>query len=109
MARKVIRLEVKYAVRKQICKELRFLHECTSPHIVQFYSSYIIDKNVCICMEYMDGGSLDMLYTKSGAIGEEILSLITLGIVNALYDLRENHNILHRDVKPSNVLLNTKG
>lgn len=109
MARKVIRLEVKHTIRKQICKELRFLHECSSPFIVKFYGSYIIDKNVCICMEYMDGGSLDMLYQRSGPLQEDVLSMITLGIVNALYDLRENHNILHRDVKPSNVLLNTKG
>ena len=40
MAKKMIHLEVKPAIRKQIVTELRILHECNSPYIVGFYGAY---------------------------------------------------------------------
>ncbi len=40
MARKLIHLEVKPAIKKQIIRELKVLHECNSPHIVGFYGAF---------------------------------------------------------------------
>ncbi len=40
MAKKMIHLEVKPSIRKQIVTELRILHECNSPYIVGFYGAY---------------------------------------------------------------------
>lgn len=40
MARKLIRLEVKPAIKKQIIRELKVLHECNFPHIVGFYGAF---------------------------------------------------------------------
>jgi mitogen-activated protein kinase kinase 1 len=40
MAKKMIHLEVKPAIRKQIVTELKILHECNSPYIVGFYGAY---------------------------------------------------------------------
>ena len=40
MAKKVIHLEVKPAIKKQIVTELKILHECNSPYIVGFYGAY---------------------------------------------------------------------
>ena len=40
MAKKMIHLEVKPAIRKQIVTELKVLHECNSPYIVGFYGAY---------------------------------------------------------------------
>ena len=40
MAKKMIHLEVKPAIRKQIVTELRILHDCNSPYIVGFYGAY---------------------------------------------------------------------
>ncbi len=40
MARKLIHLEVKPAIRNQIIRELKVLHECNSPHIVGFYGAF---------------------------------------------------------------------
>lgn len=40
MAKKMIRLEVKLAIRKQIVTELKILHECNSPYIVGYYGAY---------------------------------------------------------------------
>ncbi|XP_023227945.1 dual specificity mitogen-activated protein kinase kinase 1-like isoform X2 [Centruroides sculpturatus] len=109
MARKLIHLEVKPAIRNQIIRELKVLHECNSPHIVGFYGAFYSDGEINICMEYMDGGSLDLVLKKAGRIPEQILGQVTIAVLKGLNYLREKHQIMHRDVKPSNILVNSRG
>ncbi|KAG8236288.1 hypothetical protein J437_LFUL016068 [Ladona fulva] len=109
MARKLIHLEVKPAIKKQIIRELKVLHECNSPHIVGFYGAFYSDGEISICMEYMDGGSLDLILKKAGRIPESILGKITYAVLKGLSYLRDKHAIMHRDVKPSNILVNSRG
>lgn len=80
MARKLIHLEVKPAIKKQIIRELKVLHECNFAHIVGFYGAFYSDGEISICMEYMDGGSLDLILKKAGRIPEPILSTITSAV-----------------------------
>ncbi|KAK3930810.1 Dual specificity mitogen-activated protein kinase kinase dSOR1 [Frankliniella fusca] len=109
MARKLIHLEVKPAIKKQIIRELKVLHQCNFPHIVGFYGAFYSDGEISICMEYMDGGSLDLILKKAGRIPEPILGTITLAVLKGLSYLRDKHAIMHRDVKPSNILVNSAG
>ncbi|XP_015789239.1 dual specificity mitogen-activated protein kinase kinase 1 [Tetranychus urticae] len=109
MARKLIHLEVKPAIRNQIIRELKVLHECNSPHIVGFYGAFYSDGEINICMEYMDGGSLDLVLKKAGRIPEQVLGKVTIAVLKGLNYLREKHQIMHRDVKPSNILVNSRG
>lgn len=50
MARKLIHLEVKPAIKKQIIRELKVLHECNFSHIVGFYGAFYSDGEISICM-----------------------------------------------------------
>lgn len=109
MARKLIHLEVKPAIKKQIILELKVLHECNFPHIVGFYGAFYSDGEISICMEYMDGGSLDLILKRAGRIPEPILGKITDAVLKGLNYLRDKHSIMHRDVKPSNILVNSSG
>ncbi|XP_076443731.1 dual specificity mitogen-activated protein kinase kinase 1-like isoform X1 [Babylonia areolata] len=109
MARKLIHLEIKPAVRNQIIRELKVLHECNSPDIVGYYGAFYSDGEISICMEYMDGGSLDLILKKAGRIPEPILGVINISVLKGLSYLREKHQIIHRDVKPSNILVNSRG
>lgn len=107
MAMKEIRLELDETKFSQIIMELDILHKCVSPYIVDFYGAFFIEGAVYVCMEYMDGGSLDKIY--DGGVDEPYLAFITDAVVRGLKQLKEDHNIIHRDVKPTNILVSTNG
>ncbi|KAH9259195.1 hypothetical protein BASA82_001283 [Batrachochytrium salamandrivorans] len=66
MARKIIHVEAKNSVRRQILRELQILHKCNSPYIVSFYGAFLNEGDISICMEFMNCGSLDNIYKKTG-------------------------------------------
>lgn len=107
MAMKEIRLELDEAKFAAIIMELDVLHRCISPYIVDFYGAFFQEGAVYICLEFMDGGSIDKLY--GDGIPESILRKITYATTVGLKTLKDKHNIIHRDVKPTNILVNTRG
>ena len=49
----MIMLDIKPAVRNQIMRELKVLHECNSPHIVGFFGNFCVNNEISICMQHM--------------------------------------------------------
>jgi mitogen-activated protein kinase kinase len=121
---------------KRILRELKILKICKSPYIVEFHGAFAHEGDISICMEFMDLGSLDYIYKKTGPIPEDIISKITVPCLKGLQcmffflslllcanevysmclnfkilrlDLYNTHKIVHRDIKPSNILLNAAG
>ncbi|KAK2799872.1 MAP kinase kinase (MEK) [Onygenales sp. PD_10] len=110
MARKVIRVDAKENVRKQIVRELQVGHDCNSPYIVTFYGAFQNEaRDIVLCMEYMDCGSLDRISKDFGPVRVDVLGKIAESILGGLVYLYEAHRIMHRDIKPSNVLINSRG
>ncbi|KAI0305463.1 kinase-like protein [Multifurca ochricompacta] len=107
MAMKEIRLELDDTKLNAIIMELDILHRAVHPSIVEFYGAFFIESCVYYCMEYMDAGSLDKLY--GVGVPEPVLGRIVSFMVKGLKFLKDELQIIHRDVKPTNVLVNKKG
>ncbi|KAF4535420.1 Map kinase kinase ste7 [Lasiodiplodia theobromae] len=110
MARKIIHVEAKNEVRKRIVRELRIMHDCACPYIVSFYGAFQNESgDVVMCMEYMDCGSLDGISKNFGPVRVDVLGKIAEAVLGGLSYLYKQHRIMHRDMKPSNILVNSRG
>lgn len=107
MAMKEVRLELDDSKFRQILMELEILHNCDSEYIVDFYGAFFVEGAVYMCIEYMNLGSLDKVY--KGGFPEPQLAFVAKCVIKGLKQLKDEQNIIHRDVKPTNILVNDKG
>lgn len=92
----------------------RFLHEIDiqkdlcHPNLVRFLES-ARDGNVHYMVhEFVDGGDLKHLLQREGRLPYDVAALIVSHLADAL-DYLHGRGIVHRDVKPANVLLSSDG
>ena len=78
------------------------------PYTVKFYGALFAEGFIWILSECMDS-PLDKFYLKAKSLNlklpEIILSKVAFSVLSALEYLKRK-NIMHRDVKPSNILIN---
>lgn len=114
MAVKRIRSTVEEKEQKQLLMDLEVVMKSADCHfIVKFFGAIFKEGDCWICMELMDS-SLDKFYhfifdDLQESIPENIIGKITVATVSALNYLKEKLKIMHRDVKPSNILLDKAG
>ena len=104
IAVKEIQLDISLIVQKQIISELEILYKCNSRMIISFFGAFFLDNCISICTEFMDGGSLERYMP----VNENVLRHISFCVIEGMVYLW-NLKILHRDIKPYNILVNTKG
>ncbi|XP_062444419.1 dual specificity mitogen-activated protein kinase kinase 3 isoform X2 [Rhea pennata] len=113
MAVKRIRATVNTQEQKRLLMDLDIsMRTVDCFYTVTFYGALFREGDVWICMELMDT-SLDKFYKKvlekKKTIPEDILGKMAVSIVRALEHLHSKLSVIHRDVKPSNVLINKEG
>lgn len=113
-ALKVITTDPSPEFQKQMVRELNYNRKFNSPFIVKYYGTFLDESSssIHICMEYMGGRSLDAIYKafkeRDGRLSEKPLGKIAGSVLKGLAYLNEN-KVMHRDIKPQNILLDTKG
>ncbi|CAK4706732.1 hypothetical protein LEN26_013811 [Aphanomyces euteiches] len=81
-----------------------------SPYIVSFYDAYVDKQKNCISlvMEYMGVGSLQDVVLKGGCQSEILIAHIARNVLEGLKHIHGNR-MVHRDIKPHNLLMNHQG
>ena len=78
------------------------------PFLIDFYYSFQTDKALCFVLEYCPGGELFNLLSKQGKFTEDQTRFYAAQIVLALEFLHKK-DVVYRDLKPENVLIDTQG
>lgn len=93
---------------KQIKDEMSVMEMLSHPNIVEYYGIEVHRDKVYIFEEYCQGGSLAQLL-EHGRIEDEMVSQVyTLQMLDGLVYLHSK-NVVHRDIKPDNILLDHMG
>jgi len=89
-------------------REARAAAQLSHPHIVQVYDSDHIDDNHFLVMEFVAGTDLARLVMQQGPLS---CSRACACIRQAALGLQHAHErgLVHRDVKPANLMLDTEG
>ena len=108
MAVKVIAIHSK-GMRAQIMSEVKTLYDAKCPCLVQFHGAFFKEGSISIALEYMDEGCLETVLANHGSvIPENILAAVTHQVLWGLAYLKHEKRV-HRDIKPQNILCNSKG
>ncbi|KAH3745847.1 Mitogen-activated protein kinase kinase kinase ANP1 [Pelomyxa schiedti] len=91
---------------KSYDKEIQLMKKLVHPNIVKYLGATIDGLMLNIFMEYVGGGSLSSILSKFGPFSENMVRSYTKQLLQGLAYLHEN-NILHRDIKCANILLDT--
>jgi serine/threonine protein kinase len=89
-------------------REVQLAGKLTHPNIVTAYGASEIDGNPSLALEFVDGVSLGDRLDNEGNLPERTAWLIGREIAKALQYAAAN-NILHRDIKPDNIICGKDG
>ncbi|MFZ3387104.1 MAG: PASTA domain-containing protein [Candidatus Hydromicrobium sp.] len=88
--------------------EAQILARLNHPNIVQVYDWGEFNSSYFICMEYVEGKSLKEIIEKKGPLPPETVTDYAIQISSALLMAHKN-NLIHRDIKPQNILVTPEG
>ncbi len=90
--------------RSRFQREIKAAVAIEHPHVVPIYSAGYEDGCFFLAMRYIRGRDLHVVLNETGPLAEERAMRIVGQIASALYAVHEQ-GLVHRDVKPHNVLL----
>jgi eukaryotic-like serine/threonine-protein kinase len=96
------------ALHEQTLREARAAARISHPNVVQIHDVLRADDQSWIVMEYVPARSLLQVMREDGPLPPGYVAAIGAAVLAAL-EVAHRSGVLHRDVKPSNVLIATDG
>ena len=96
------------AVRERFRREAQIMMDFTSDYIVNVYDHFREGSSYYIVLEYVDGPSLETLLRRERYLPEYLALRVFRASCRALQYAHER-GVVHRDIKPGNILISTDG
>jgi len=90
--------------RERFLREIDFVSNLTHPHIVPIFAAGNAEDLLFYVMPYVEGESLSARIRKDGRMDLAAALRIARSVASAL-EYAHRRNVLHRDIKPDNILL----
>lgn len=88
--------------------ERRMLQQVKHPFLITLWGTFQDSKNLYMVMDFVEGGELFSLLRKSQRFPNPVAKFYAAEVTLAL-DYLHSHNIIYRDLKPENLLLDRHG
>lgn len=110
VALKVLKEKVSVSprMRKRFVNEARALAQLDHPNIVRIYSVYQEEGEIRICLELIEGKTLQQLVDDNGPFASKEVALLGIELCKALAAIH-GKGLLHLDIKPGNVMRSKGG
>lgn len=93
-------------VRDNLIKEISILSTIHHPNIIQLFEAIQTNDRIYLVLEYCGGGDLSAYIQRYGRVSESVARHFMRQLAAGLQVLQEK-NLIHRDLKPQNLLLAT--
>jgi serine/threonine protein kinase len=97
--------EMRESLEQRFIREARSAAAINHPNLAQIYEANFETENWFIAMEFIDGQQLDDLLTEGKLYSVADIVSITRQTVSGLDFAWQNYKIIHRDIKPQNIML----
>ncbi len=102
------RAATRQTLRRRLRAEAQILARLNHPHVLRVLDIGMEQGRPFIVMELLEGGSVADMVRREGGISADRAITITLEVLSALA-VAHGQGIIHRDIKPQNMLLDKDG
>ena len=94
--------------RERFLREAQMAAAVDHPNVIPIHDMGVHDSSLYIVMRYVAGGDLKTLLAKAGPL-DPVQAIALLMPAALALDAAHTHGLIHRDVKPANILLQRSG
>ena len=94
--------------RSRIEREMEFMKKLDNPNVVKIYDNFEMNGSLYIVMELIEGADVEKYISDNGAMEWHQALDYMIKLLGTLQDVH-NHGIVHRDIKPGNIMIRSNG